>query len=122
MGEHGLTAARIGAWLLAARTEQGTYSRERVAPLVGVTARTIYDWENGGHAPPADKFFALASLYGADVRELLRPEVPTLPLMSEAEVRAENQRAKSRGAGPAHPGVAASDASPAPRRRKQARS
>jgi DNA-binding XRE family transcriptional regulator len=66
-----VSAAQIGAFLREARRRQGAFSAEQAAVAVGTTGRTMGTWERGEVAPPADTFFALVALYGADVRDVL---------------------------------------------------
>lgn len=67
----GPDASQIGAWLKAAREEQGAYSQEGAAHAVGATVRNLWNWENGKHAPPSDRFLALVKLYRAEKKLLV---------------------------------------------------
>jgi transcriptional regulator with XRE-family HTH domain len=66
------TASQIGESLRAWR-ERANIAREKAAPLVDTTTRTLARWEDGEAAPPADQFFGLVLAYGAvkDLSELL---------------------------------------------------
>lgn len=72
MNDMSPTASQIGEALRAWRERKGI-ARERAAPLVGTTTRTLARWEDGDTAPPADQFFWLVRLYDAqeDLDELL---------------------------------------------------
>lgn len=63
------SAEQIGVALRAWREAKGL-TREKVAPLVSTTTRTLVRWEDGDAPPPADQFLALVTLYGAQ-KELL---------------------------------------------------
>lgn len=59
-------ASQIGLWLREKREALTDYSIEDAARLIDVTERTLRKWEKGLNAPPADKLFALITLYGRD--------------------------------------------------------
>jgi transcriptional regulator with XRE-family HTH domain len=74
------TKAEIGAWLKGAREaardraepgNRGDYAQAEIAHRIGVRERAVRMWEKGRTAPPADKFFALAAFYGANLNALL---------------------------------------------------
>lgn len=65
-----IATEQIGAWLYDHRKARHL-SREQAAVHVGVTYKTIANWERGDVAPPADKFLDLCFLYRADPTEII---------------------------------------------------
>ncbi len=59
------------AWVKADRTRLGLSAKDYGA-LVGVSALTIYSWENGKSRPRAERLAAWAAIRGIGKREALR--------------------------------------------------
>lgn len=55
--------------LRAARVNAG-YSQKEAAELLGVTSKTLGNWENGITFPSADKIVAICELYGVSYDNL----------------------------------------------------
>lgn len=51
--------------------ERAGLRRESVAANLGVTVKTIYNWEDGSTSPDADKLRSMALLYKCSSDELL---------------------------------------------------
>ena len=65
-------AARFGPKLIAALRRKLKLTREDFATLVGVSANSVYLWENGQATPRAQSRAALVELRGIGVREARR--------------------------------------------------
>ena len=53
----------------AARVNKG-YSQKQAADLIGVSNKTLCNWENGVTFPPADKIPVICELYGVPYDQL----------------------------------------------------
>ncbi len=54
---------KLSMWISANRKSRGM-SREKLAEVVGVTDRTILNWEQGKTMPKADKMRVLNGYFG----------------------------------------------------------
>lgn len=63
-GQDVVSKAKIGAWLRQ-RRDASDISQEGAARVLGVSYKSIANWEQGKAPPPADKFLELAILYRA---------------------------------------------------------
>ena len=72
------TAAKIGTALAKARVEAGLSQRE-MAHLIGMTERTVQNWEKGQSSPDSDEimdwFTACGNSPLAAMQEMLHPEL-----------------------------------------------
>lgn len=58
--------------LRAARVNRGMKQAD-AARSIGVSSRTIYNWETGKQFPPADKLLSLCDLYGVPMDNIFIP-------------------------------------------------
>lgn len=58
--------------LRAARVNRGMKQAD-AARSIGVSSRTIYNWEIGNRFPPADKLLSLCDLYGVPMDNIFIP-------------------------------------------------
>ena len=58
--------------LRAARVNRGMKQAD-AARSIGVSSRTIYNWEIGKRYPPADKLLSLCDLYGVPMDNIFIP-------------------------------------------------
>lgn len=75
----------IGARIREARLTAGL-TQAQVARTLGVSAHTVWLWENGRMKPNHDHLVALATRYGVSTDRLLGREVVEAELLREAEV------------------------------------
>ena len=72
------TAAKIGTALAKARVEAGLSQRE-MAHLIGMTERTVQNWEKGQSSPDGDEIMDWFTACGASplaaMQEMLHPEL-----------------------------------------------
>lgn len=72
------TAAKIGTALAKARVEAGLSQRE-MAHLIGMTERTVQNWEKGDTSPDGDEIMDWFTACGASplaaMQEMLHPEL-----------------------------------------------
>ena len=67
---------------LSARLNAGL-SQAAVAEHLGITAASVCQWETGKNLPRTALLRDIASLYGCTVDELLAPDIPDVPALSE---------------------------------------
>ena len=56
---------------LEAARRNKRFTQKEAADLLGVSNKTLYNWENGISFPPADKIDALCNLYGVPYDNLI---------------------------------------------------
>lgn len=61
----------VGAYLRRCRNAAGL-TQENVYDKLGVTTKTVSDWENGREPPAFENLLRLCDLIGADIREVQR--------------------------------------------------
>ena len=61
---------KIGGFLQTLRKEK-SLTQEQLAEIIGVSRRTISQWETGNNMPDLDVLVELADFYSVDLREIL---------------------------------------------------
>ena len=68
----------IGRQIAYYRRQAGL-SQEMLAIKLGVSCRTVSDWENGSVTPDTEHVIALSDLFGVSTDELLKESPPVSP-------------------------------------------
>lgn len=61
------------AWSIKAARVNAGYTQKTAAEALGVSEKTVCNWENGFAIPMADKFVEMCRLYGVSVDDIILP-------------------------------------------------
>lgn len=75
---------KIGQFLRECRKEKGI-TQEQLAEMLGVTNRSVSQWENGSNLPDLDILIEMADYYDVELRELLDGERKSEKMNRELE-------------------------------------
>ena len=89
-----MTKTDVGGFLAALRKAKG-YTQAEAAELLGVSNKTVSNWETGVSSPDISMLPALAELYGVTCDEIARGQ-RIAPAESEREAGAKREKAMAR--------------------------
>ena len=89
-----MTKTDVGGFLAALRKAKG-YTQAEAAELLGVSNKTVSNWETGVSSPDISMLPALAELYGVTCDEIARGQ-RIAPAESEREASAKREKAMAR--------------------------
>lgn len=61
------------AWSIKAARVNAGYTQKGAAEALGVSEKTVCNWEKGMAVPMADKFVEMCRLYGVSVDDIILP-------------------------------------------------
>ena len=89
-----MTKTDVGGFLAALRKAKG-YTQAEAAELLGVSNKTVSNWETGVSSPDISMLPALAELYGVTCDEIARGQ-RIAPAESEQQASAKREKAMAR--------------------------
>ena len=61
------------AWSIKAARVNAGYTQKGAAEVLGVSEKTVCNWEKGIAVPTADKFVEMCRLYGVSMDDIILP-------------------------------------------------